>query len=82
MAVLHAPVQYALSTCILISPAHYCCSALQCLLLCACITLCVTLAGALCSYIVCLCFLSYEGRVWSCSTCQTPCSMTPWSGSC
>ena len=43
-----------------------------CLLLCACITLCVTLAGAQGSCIVCLCVVLYEGRVWSCSTGQTP----------
>ena len=43
-----------------------------CLLLCACITLCVTLAGAQSSCIVCLCCVLYEGRVWSCSTDQTP----------
>ena len=49
-----------------------------CLLLCACITLCVTLAGAQYSCIVCLCFVLYEGRVWSCSTGQTPNFLAIW----
>ena len=43
-----------------------------CLLLCACTTLCVTLAGALNSLIVCLCFVFVRGTCLVLAAGQTP----------